>query len=286
MTASRFSIRPLAIAGVALAAIAAVGTAAWLALPAQAQEADEPPQAEVLTHDIQFLSLLRSLEVTAQQRRDAAEAVATFREKRRAIMQLAQPEALIAALTTIRETLLRGEQPTDEMREAVEVAHPEDDGSVDQAFHEAGQEYFTTLEGILDEGQKKELAILPLVDVANEMIYVAIDTRDIPPAEREEVRKNAFRELREQLAEAAGADAKVVLADFQARLDHLLDMTPENIEQQHAQLVEQMVTTLSNGFSRNPEIMRERVRDQLFGWAEGPQVALLLIESAEAMEAQ
>ena len=286
MAASRFSIRPLAIAGVALAAIAAVGTAAWLALPAQAQEADEPPQAEVLTRDIQFLSLLRSLEVTAQQRRSAADAVTTFRERRRAIMQLAQPEALIAALTTIRETLLRGEQPTDEMHEAVEVAHPEDDGSVDGAFRDAAQEYFTTLEGILDEGQKKELAILPLVDVANEMIYMAIDTRDIPPAEREEVRTNAFGELREQLAEAAGADAKVVLADFQARLDHLLDMTPEQIEQQHAQLVEQMVTMLSNGFSRNAEIMRERLRDQLIGWAEGPQVAQLLIESAEAMEAR
>ena len=122
--------------------------------------------------DIHFLELFRNLDLTGEQRKQAAEAIKAFEDRRDAILKLAHPDELVAALGVVREALLRGEQPTDEMREAVEVARPPDDGSIDQEFMRARTEVIDKLEATLTEEQRNELIMLPLVEVARDMVYM------------------------------------------------------------------------------------------------------------------
>jgi hypothetical protein len=182
--------------------------------------------------------------------------------------------------------LLKGETPTDQMREAVEAASPPDDGSTDRAFAEARNEALTALKTTLTDDQKQQLGIMPLIGVAEDVIAMSLESRGAPEAEAQEMRLHGFSEVRGQLAEAAGPDADRVLSDFQALINRIAALTPEQVEPQRQQLVGEIVTLLKTTFDKQPEIMSQRLDDQLWGWVTEPRVGKLFRESAEAMGAQ
>jgi hypothetical protein len=128
------------------------------------------------------------------------------------------------------------------------------------------------------------MTVRPMVELANEMLMMAAESREVSAAEREDWRTNSFADLRGQLAEAAGEDAGIVLADLQARIDHLFTLTPEQIEAQRDELVAQVVTTINGALSRNTEVIEQRLDEQLLRWATEPGLGALLAESATAME--
>ena len=275
----------LAAAGAVLLTAVVLIPVAWQSGPtANAQTGEEISKVDRLWRDIHFLDLMRELEMTAQQRKDTADAIGVFQAQREAITALAQPAELATALEGVREALLRGDAPTQELREAVEQARPPDDGSVDQAFNQARETYLAAVKAVLTVDQTKHLTVRPMVELANELLMMAIESRQVAAAEREEWRKNAFPELREQLAMAAGDEGGIVLADFQARVDHLFALTPEQIQTERNQLVTQIVTTLNSALARDPEIISDRLNQQLLDWAVEPGGGDLLKESSVSME--
>jgi hypothetical protein len=244
---------------------------------------DEELSAEVLQRDIHFLQMLMQLKLTGEQRASAAKAIEAFGQKRDATMKLAEPPELLAALSAIREALLKGEAPTPAMRESVEAARLRDGDSLDRAFAEARQEVLTALETILTDDQKEQLRILPLIGVAEDVIGMCLHSRDLEGAEAQQMRLSAFPEIRDQLAFAAGDDSERVLADFQSLVNRIAALTPEQVEPQRQQLIAQVVTLLKTTFDKNPDMSVERLRDQLWGWVTEPRVHSLLRDSAAAM---
>ncbi|MBM3473237.1 MAG: hypothetical protein FJX75_08225 [Armatimonadetes bacterium] len=247
---------------------------------------EEELSAEVLQRDIHFLQMLMQLKLTGEQRASAAKAIEAFHQKREATLKLAEPPELLTALSAIREALLKGQAPTPAMREAVEAARPRDEGSLDKAFTEARQEVLTALESVLTDDQKEQLGILPLIGVAEEVIGMCLHSRELDTAEAREMRLNAFPEIRDQLAFAAGDGSQRVLGDFQSLINRISALTPEQVEPQREQLIAQIVTLLKTTFDKNPEMSAERLRDQLWGWVTEPRVHALLRGSAAAMGAQ
>ncbi|MGQ9732458.1 MAG: hypothetical protein ACUVX8_14450 [Candidatus Zipacnadales bacterium] len=252
-----------------------------------AQEALKPADtADNLMEEIRFLDLLHRLEITAEQRAQAATAIENFHAKQEAIQQLANPPELIAALQTIRETLLANGEPTTEMRAAVEAAQPGDKSSIDRAFAEARDEAFATLTSLLTDTQQAQLRTIPLLQVAEDLLWMCMEARKIGGAEGEQIRLNAFPELREQLARAAGDRSQQVLADFQGLINRFSAMTPEQIEQQREQLIQQTVALLAGTLDKNPELAAERLKDQLWQWLADARIGVLFRESARAMGTQ
>ena len=281
MSSRKLAVWMLAWAAAAGAAVCAPRPA----LHAQGIE-DEELSAEVLQRDIRFLQMLIGLKLTPEQRAGAAKAIEGFDQKREAIEKLAQPPELLTALSAVREALLKGETPTAAMREAVEAARPRDEGSLDKTFGEARQEVLTALEAILTDEQEDQLRLLPLVGVAEDVIGMCMHSQELEGAEAQEMRLNAFPEVRDQLAFAAGDDAQRVLSDFQGLINRISALTPEQAEPQREQLIAQVVTLLKTTFDKNPEVSAERLRDQLWGWVTEPRVRALLRESAAAMGTQ
>jgi hypothetical protein len=144
----------------------------------------------------------------------------------------------------------------------------------------------TALEAILTDAQKEQLEIFPLVDMADEIIGMCMQSRQADAQEAQEMRLHALPEIREQLASAAGENAQKTLSDFQSLINRIAALTPEQVEPQREQLVGQIVTLLKSTFDKNPEMAAERLRDQLWSWATEPRVGALLNESADAMGTQ
>jgi hypothetical protein len=270
---------------VVTAAVAAALVAVRPALRAQGVEEQEL-SVETLQRDIRFLGMLSTLGMTGEQRAKAAQAIETFRQKREAVEKLAQPPELLSALKAMRDTLLAGKPPTDAQREAAEAARPPDDGTLDKAFMDARAEVLAALEAILTDAQKEQLDILPLLDTADEVIGMCMQSRQADAQEAQEMRLHAFPEIREQLALAAGDDAQKALNDFQSLINRVAALTPEQVEPQRQQLVGQIVTLLKSTFDKDPEMAAERLQDQLWGWATEPRVGELLKESADGMGPQ
>ncbi|MBM3498434.1 MAG: hypothetical protein FJX74_07150 [Armatimonadetes bacterium] len=247
---------------------------------------DEELSAETLRRDIRFLQMLARLGMTAEQRGQAATAIEAARQKREAARQLAEPPELLTALATVQQALLRGEEPTDAMREAVEAAQPPDDGVLDRAYEEARTEAVGALRGLLTGEQREQLAILPLIGLAEEIIGMCMASRQAPAEEGQEMRLHAFGEVRDQLAFTAGPDADRALSDFQGLINRIAALAPEQAEEQREQLVAQLVTLMKTTFERNPGFVEERLGDQLWGWVTEPRVGELFRRSGEAMGAQ
>jgi hypothetical protein len=229
--------------------------------------------------------MLTQIGVTGEQRAQAAAAIETFQQKREAVGKLAEPPELLTALSAVREALLRGEPPTPQMREAVEATQPRDDGAIDRAFSDAQAEVLSALEAALTEEQREQLGILQLVRTAEDIIGMCMESRMATAEEGQQMRLRAFGELRDQLAAAAGGGADQVLSDLQSLINRIAALTPEQASAQREQLVGQIVTLLKTTLDKQPEAVKERLRDQLWEWAMEPRVGRLLRESAEAMGA-
>lgn len=287
MKARRLGLLGAAVCVTLLLMAAVVLLAPRTVLPAVGQEAEpDVPQAELLMQDIHLLELLRNLELTAAQRLAAAKAIEAFHEKRRAIHKLGETDELLKALATVRQTLLEGKAPTNEMREAVEVARPPDDGTVDRAFEEARLEVMEKLVALLTDEQKQQLQMMPLFEFANHVIGMSMEAQEIGEAEFGEWRKMVTAELFERLGITEDEEADAVNDVVQAAIDRYRRMTPDEIMAQREQLVPEFVSALNGALPGNRQTTWDRVADALWEWVANPRVAPLLRESAEAMAAE
>lgn len=267
-----------------LAAAVAVVVSPRTVLPAVGQEGEpDVPRVELLMQDIQFLELLRNLGLTATQRLEAAKAIEAFHQKRKAIQALGETEELLKALATVRQTLLEGKAPTDEMREAVEVARPPDDGAADQAFREARLQAVETLTGLLSDEQKQQLQMMPLVEFANHVVGMSMEAGEMGDEAFNDWRANVSTEFMERMGvtDAEGADS--VNETVQGAIDRLRRMTPDQIMADRQRLVSGFVSALNDALPQNPQAAWDRLADRLWEWVVDPRIAPLLRESAAAM---
>ena len=243
------------------------------------------PRAELLMQDIHFLELLRNLSLSATQRLEAAKAIEGFHEKRRAIQKLGHTDELLKALTAVREVLLRGEAPTNEMREAVEVARPPDDGSVDRAFDEARLQVVEQLMGLLTDEQKAHIEMMPLVEFANHLVGMSLEAREIGDDEFREWRQRIAAEVLERFGVTGDEEADLVIEAVELAIDRLSRLSPDEIVAQRDQLVPELVSGLKAALPQNEQAAWDRLADRLWDWVVNPRVAPVLRESAEAMAA-
>lgn len=284
--------RRLGVFGAAVCVMLILAAAASLlglrtVLPATGQEnRPDVPRVELLMQDIHFLELLRNLGFTARQRLEAAKAIETFHEKRKAIEKLSETDELLKALTAVREALLQGKAPTDEMREAVEVARPPDDGSVDQAFRDARLEVMEKLIGLLTDEQKQQLEMMPLFEFANHVIGMSMEAQEIGDEEFGDWRKMVTVELFERLGVTGDEEADAVNEVVQGAITRFSRMTPEQIMAQREQLVPEFVSALNGALPENRQTAWDRAADALWEWVANPRVGPLMRESAAAMGAE
>ncbi len=284
--------RRLGVFGAAVCVMLILAAAASLlglrtVLPATGQEnRPDVPRVELLMQDIHFLELLRNLGFTARQRLEAAKAIETFHEKRKAIEKLGETDELLKALTAVREALLQGKAPTDEMREAVEVARPPDDGSVDQAFRDARLEVMEKLIGLLTDEQKQQLEMMPLFEFANHVIGMSMEAQEIGDEEFGDWRKMVTVELFERLGVTGDEEADAVNEVVQGAITRFSRMTPEQIMAQREQLVPEFVSALNGALPENRQTAWDRAADALWEWVANPRVGPLMRESAAAMGAE
>jgi len=244
------------------------------------------PRTELLMQDIHFLELLRGLDLTATQRLGAAQAIEGFHEKRKAIEQLGQTEELLKALAAVREVLLKGEAPTDQMREAVEVARPPDDGTVDRAFREARLQVVEQLMGLLNDEQKAQIEMMPLVEFANHLVGMSLEAREIGDEEFREWRRMIAAEVLERFGVTGDEEADLVVEAVELAIDRLSRLSPDEIAAQRDQLVPEIVSSLKAALPQNDQAAWDRLADRLWEWVVNPRVGPVLRESAEAMGAE
>jgi hypothetical protein len=258
----------------------------WLPPALGQEDGEDVPRVEVLMQDIQFLELLRNLELAATQRLEAAKAIEAFHEKRRAIQKMGETDGLLQALTAVREVLVQGQAPTDQMREAVEVARPPDDGSVDRAFREARLQAVEQLTGLLTDEQKTQLQMMPLVEFANHVVGMSLEAREMGDEEFNEWRQTVTAEVLERLRVTGDEEADLVIETVQGTIHRLRLMTPDQIMAQREKLVPEIVSGLNDVLPQNPQAAWDRLADQLWEWAMNPRAAVVLRESAETMGAE
>jgi hypothetical protein len=228
---------------------------------------------------------LRNLNVTAEQRRQAAAAISDFHEKRTAIEKLGQTDEFLKALATVRQTLLEGKAPTDEMREAVEVAQPPDDGTVDRAFMDARREVVEKLVGLLTEPQTEQLRMMPLVEFANHIVGMSLEAREMGDEEFGDWRRMVAMEAAERFGVAGNEEADAMDEVIQDAIGRLRAMEPDAIAAERDQLVSKLVSALNDALPESPQAAWDRLADQLWEWVMNPRVATVLQESAAAMGA-
>ncbi len=283
--------RPVLL-GAAVCVVLIVGAAAPLlgprAVPTAVGQEGEPdvPRVELMMQDIQFLELLRNLGFSATQRLEAAKAIEAFDQKRKAIQKLGETDELLTALAAVRQTLLEGKAPTNEMREAVEVARPRDDGSVDQAFRDARLEVVEKLAGLLTDDQKQQLQMLPLVEFANHVAGMCMEAGEMGEEEFGEWRNVVGLELLERLGVRDAEAADAVNEAVQGAVGRLDRMSPDQIMAEREKFVPEFVSALNDALPQNPQAAWDRVADPLWEWVMNPRAAVVLWESAEAMGAE
>ena len=246
----------------------------------------EMPRSAVLMHDIQILETLRGMGFTADQRKQAAALVEQFVQERQAAQKLRDSEALVQALTAVRAALIKGQSPTPQMRQAVEAARPPEDGSVEKAVEQASGKALGGLAKLLTDEQKTQLQLMPLVGFANHLLAWSMDSHGVAGQEWDQMRLQAFGDMRERIRHYAGQRAEAVLANLQRTVDRLHEMPPDQVGQQHDQLVTELVTTLRDALLSTPEAEEEQLRDQLWEWLDNARVLVVLKESATAMGGQ
>jgi hypothetical protein len=287
MMTRRLALLSAAVCAILLLAAVAAVVSPRTVSPATGQEGEpDVPRVELLRQDIQFLELLRSLGLTATQRLEAAKAIEAFHEKRKAIEALAETEELLTALTTVRQTLLEGKAPTDEMREAAEVARPPDDGSVDQAFREARLQAVETLTGLLTDDQKQQLQMMPLVEFANHVVGMSMEAGEMGDEAFKDWRDNVSAEFLERMGVTDAQAADAVNETVEGAIDRLRRMTPDQIMADREKLVSGFVSALNDALPQNPQAAWDRLADRLWEWVVNPRIAPLLRESAAAMGAE
>jgi len=268
------------------AVVVAVAFGTWTpSARSQGVEAEEL-SADALRREIQFLGVMHQLGVTAEQRMKAAQAIEAFEQQAEALRKRSEPPELLSALKQVRDALVRGQEPTDQMRAALEAAQPPDDGSLDKAFDEARGQVLKELTGILTEDQQTQLQLIALFGAAQDVIGMCLRSREVSAEEGQDMRLHGLAELRADLKQAAGPEADRVLADFQSLINRVSAMTPEQVAQQREQLAGQIVTFLKDTLDKNPQMAADRLQDQLWEFVTDPQTARLLRESAKAMGAQ
>jgi Spy/CpxP family protein refolding chaperone len=251
--------------------------AGLFAVPGTTQEA---PTADSLRQEIHFLQVCLSLELTAAQRAQAADALEAFHDKRGAIEKLAGPPEFVRALQAVRDALIAGKEPSPEMRAAVEQAQPQGGESLERAFMEARNEVLAALQAVLTPEQQTQLKLMPLVGLANELLQMCLESQRVGGEEGTAMRLQAFPEIREQLGAAGGEAA---LDDFQGLVNRIAALTPEQVDAQRPDLVGQVVGLIQGTLEAEPARAEGRLRDLLWGWMENPRIGGLLRESAEAM---
>jgi hypothetical protein len=244
------------------------------------------PRSAVVMHDIQILETLRGMSFTADQRKQAAALIEQFVQERQAAQKVRDSEALVQALAAVRAALIKGQSPTPQMRQAVEAARPPEDGSVGRAIDEASGKALGGLAKLLTDDQKAQLQLMPLVGFANHVLGWSMDTHGVAGQEWDQMRLQAFGEMRERLRHYAGQGAEAVLANLQRTIDRLHETAPDQIGQQHDQLVTELVTTLKDALFSSPEAAEQQLRDQLWDWLDDARVLVTLKESAAAMGGQ
>ncbi len=263
-----------AAAGVTVLALSGAGS-----VTAQ-PEGTEMPRAAMLMLDIQILETLRGMGFSADQRKQAAAIIEEFVQARQAAEKVRDSEALVQALTAVRAALVKGQTPTPEMRQAVEAARPPDDGSVENAINEAAGKTLDGLVKLLTDEQKTQLQLIPLVGFANRVLAWSAGTHELPAQEWQQARLQAFGEMRDRIRHYGGSSAEPVLVNLQRTIDRLHETTPDQIGEQHEQLVTELVTILKDALLSTPEAAEEQLRNQLWDWLDAPRVLVVLKESA------
>jgi hypothetical protein len=266
--------------------VALIGLAmAWATMVGAQPAGTEMPRSAVLMRDIHLLEMLRGMSFTADQRKQAAGLIEQFVQERQAAEKVRDSEALVQALTAVRAALVKGESPTAQMRQAVEAARPPENGSVEKAIDEASRTALDGLVKLLTDDQKAQFQMVPLVGFANYVIGWSMDTHGLAGDEWDQQRLQAFGDMRDRIRRYAGDGAQATLANLQRTIDRFHEMTPDQIGQQHDQLVTELVTMLKDALLATPEVAEEQLRDQLWEWLADPRVLVVMKESATAMGA-
>jgi hypothetical protein len=266
-------------AAVGLALFAVAAPAPTMAQPA----GEQTSRSATLMHDIQILEMMRSLDMTADQRSQTAGLLEEFARKREAAARMHDSDALIQALEAVRAQLIKGKAPTPAMRQAVQAAQPPDQEADRRASDEAYNKALDGVVGLLTDDQKLQLEMMPLVLAGRDLVGWSLQAQQMPDDEWQRARVQAFGDLRDRIRHNAGSAAQATLMELQRTIDRLHDMPADQLRQQRDQVVEDLVTTLKDALLSTPQAQDEQLRDQLVEWLENSRVPDLLKESAAAM---
>ncbi|MBM3500202.1 MAG: hypothetical protein FJX74_16215 [Armatimonadetes bacterium] len=272
------------------AAIRAALTLALVAAYSPAGVAQPDPtttdEIRVLEQQIHGLRELLRLGVTAEQRLKLSKVVSAYQRDRAALSAPVDAEALAQALAVVRDALLAGEEPTDEMWQAVQAARGEGEGR-DQALQTLRQQALSDLAQVLTDEQRLGLALPPIGEMATNILRAFHQTRQLPADQRATMRGQIIGQVSAQMGQLAGAAnveaIRTTLQNWAGRVDGL---QPGPGDDQGAQLVAEFVTELTPLLTPDPERLQERINGRLSQMLEEPAAAQLLEDSARAMGVQ
>jgi hypothetical protein len=284
-------------AGATLCALAV--SSAW----AQGGAADTTDQATLsilrdlmrtwaLYGEIQVLEQANRIGLTSEQAERCATAIAKpFAELRR-IRELEASEPLRQALAEIRETLLRGGEPTEAHWIAVHAATvgrlapggaaEDGDEVLERRKAELADQVAMAIAGVLTEEQLARLSSSEPEEIAGSIAEELAELRAAAPDEWNAFRSEAISNLRQTFAEVAATPEEKVFEDVGAFLDGVRAMNTDTYFARQDELMQEMVALVSAGQALTAEARRMRAINSLGEWAEVWTLMELLQEMAAA----
>ena len=282
----------VALCGLAVSCAWAQGGMAETTEGATVRAMGELMRTWTLYGEIQVLEQANSIGLTSEQAERCVTAIETPLAELRKIRELEASEPLRRALAEIRETLLRGGEPTEEHWIAVHAATvggldpggvpDEGDDVLERRKAELADQIGTAIAGVLTEEQLARLGSSEPEEVAGSIAEELAEQRAAAPAEWNAFRSEAIANLREVFAEVEATPEEKTFEDVGAFLDRVRAMNTDTYFARQDELRDEFVALVSEGHALPAEADRMRAINRLGEWAEVWTLMELLQELAAA----